>query len=150
MDLAFRIEWRGKGPFWEAQGFRELVRACRKATPEWKTLDLPCSSFVEYYCSMADSPYDHPAFEWHLSRRPESSSRYGFGFVSRQALETALGLDYPAYRTQFETLLERDHRFSVVARLVPTVAESKTELLFRWDKSEIVEIVQSKAAFERL
>ncbi len=137
--LAFRVEWNGRGPFWQDKTLTELVRHCRKLTPHWKQHDSPSSTFLEHYCAMADSPYDNKDFDRHLSRLPDNDCSLGFGFLSVQGLREAFSLEVALYQEQFQLLLERTTAFRVRAYSCLPLALSATEVLFRWSSAELLD-----------
>ena len=144
MDLlAYRIEFLGKGPFWDERSLKRVIRYCRKATPEWKKEDIPCSTFVEHYIAHADSPYDSPEMAFYLDRISEGNQSLGFGFLSATKMKESLGLDNPLYLRQFEYLLKNLPGFRLVVYLVRPLAVSLSEVLFRWTDAEIIEQVDS-------
>ena len=127
--LAFRLEYKGNGPFWEPKITRLLERKCRQVTPEWKNLDESCSSFLEYYCFHADSPHAHPAMAWHLDH---GTPHIRFGFATISSLLEQCGADrISLYEKQLRGLLEHVPEFSVRAYLVDALAQSDTEILFQ-------------------
>ena len=149
--LAYRIEWEGRGPFWCARTFKQLIRYCRRATPDWQQASADCSSFLEHYCAHAESPYDHPAFEFLLSRSNEQSSTLAFGFVDRQSMQKEFGLlQSPLFQRQFQTLLEKEPRFAARVYLVHSLATSPSEVLFDRNRTELVDEAHSWHAFLHL
>lgn len=142
--LAWRIEWKGKGPFWCSKSSAEVIRHARKATPLWKLEPAleAAPTFLEYYCAHASCPYDHPTMEYLLSREMIGigGRTYGFGFESEEQMHEALGLNaHATYRRQFDALLKGPYPFAVRAYLVRALACHDGEVLFRWDQAQLLE-----------
>lgn len=146
--LAVRIEWEGRGPFWCEKTRRLLERLCRKETPDWK-MSEEASTFVQHYITHAPSPYDEPAFEWHLSRMKDADTSLSFGFTGKDSLIEQFGLDLSRYKRQFQALFNRPE-FAVRAYLVQSLAQSDSEVLYRRANAELVEECKSWNQFFNL
>jgi hypothetical protein len=150
--LAYRLEYGDKGPFWCDKTFRQLVRQCRRVTPQWiqDTVAEHWSSFIEYYCAHADSPYDEKAFDYFLSR-PAQDPNWRFGFTQKQSFSKELGFEQCGlYRDQFESLLDKDAAFNIRVYLVRPLAASRDEVLFDARRAELIDEATTWSAFERL
>lgn len=127
--VAFRIEYKGTGPFWNSRVAQFLSRKCRQVAPEWKSFDEICESFLEYYCFHADSPHDHAGFAWHLDR---GTKELRFGFSSMKALFEECGIrKFDLYEKQLRGLLDTVPGFCVRAYMVEPLAQSRSEILFQ-------------------
>jgi hypothetical protein len=134
--IVFRLSYKGKGPFYEAKIFNEVVRESRKITPEWAK-ELEISSWIEYYCAHAPSPYDNEKMDYILSRDSKNED-FLFGFASLHGLQLLLGLDKALYNKQFNDLLKKKV-LVLTAYLVNVYAENEHEVMFRKDTCEFVE-----------
>lgn len=107
------------------------------------------STFLEYYITHAESPHDHPVFEYVLRKTSAETSQYRFGFLSKQILERELGLSNSLYKSQFESLFQRSE-FSIKVFLVQSTVTSDTEVLFHTRNATLLDQAHTVSEFSLL
>lgn len=143
-SIVYRIEWKGKGPFWLDGQTEEIEKACKKIAKPEKKMMWECDTFIDYYLANATSPHDYNKMSECLCRG--QVGMYKFGFNSIDALMYSLGFKERLYVKQFMGLFETGH-FKVRACLVEWVDYHKTETLYLASSEQLVEEASTAKQF---
>lgn len=151
--LAYRLECKNTGPFYDWETFNKLTKFAKKATANLIKCDLSESSktFLDYYIATAPSPYENKLFKPYIDRM-RVSTRLRFGFVDKETLLDQFGiLESDIYKRQFQHLLNPNLECEIKVYLVKPIAVSHSgELLFWINDAELVESYASYEDFIQL